>query len=321
MSKKMKIWLIIAASLVLVGGIIFGVMMTILKWDFKQLSTTKYETNNYKIDENYENISIVSGSADIEFILCESSESSVICHELENVNHSVTVQNDTLVIEVIDKRKWYEYIGINFGTPKITVYVPQSENSGLSIRSSTGHVKIPKDFKFENIDISQTTGDVKNYASASGIIRIKTSTGDIHVENVFAGMLDFSVSTGRVTVSNVSCEGDVTIDVSTGNTNITDTQCQNFISYGSTGGISMKNVIATSKFSIERSTGDVKVDGCDAAEIYIETDTGKVTGSFLTDKVFITQSDTGKIDVPKTVTGGRCEIKTDTGDIRISIVH
>lgn len=321
MSKKMKIWLIIAASLVLVGGIIFGVMMTILKWDFKQLSTTKYETNNYKIDENYENISIVSGSADIEFILCESSESSVICHELENVNHSVTVQNDTLVIEVIDKRKWYEYIGINFGTPKITVYVPQSENSGLSIKSSTGDVKIPKDFKFESIDISQSTGDVKSYASASGVIKIKTSTGDINVENVIAGMLDLSVSTGRVTISNVNCEGDVTIDVSTGRTNITDMQCQNFISGGSTGDISMKNVIATSEFSIERSTGDVKVDCCDAAEIYVETDTGYVTGNLLTDKVFITQSDTGEIDVPKTMTGGRCEIKTDTGDIRISIVH
>lgn len=321
MSKKMKIWLIIAASLVLVGGIIFGVMMTILKWDFKQLSTTKYETNNYKIDENYENISIVSGSADIEFILCESSESSVICHELENVNHSVTVQNGTLVIEVIDKRKWYEYIGINFGTPKITVYVPQSENSGLSIKSSTGDVKIPKDFKFESIDISQSTGDVKSYASASGIIKIKTSTGDINVENVIAGMLDLSVSTGRVTVSNVNCEGDVTIDVSTGRTNITDMQCQNFISGGSTGDISMKNVIATSEVSIERSTGDVKVDCCDAAEIYVETDTGNVTGNLLTDKVFITQSDTGEIDVPKTMTGGRCEIKTDTGDIRISIVH
>ena len=70
---------------------------------------------------------------------------------------------------------------------------------------------------------------------------------------------------------------------------------------------------------IKRSTGDVKFDGSDAAEIFIKTDTGDVTGSLLTDKVFITQTDTGNIDVPKTVNGGRCEISTDTGDIKISV--
>ena len=81
----------------------------------------------------------------------------------------------------------------------------------------------------------------------------------------------------------------------------------------------MDNVIAAEKLSIERSTGDVKFDGSDATEIYVKTDTGDVTGSLLTDKVFITQTDTGDVDVPKTTTGCRCEIITDTGDIRIKI--
>lgn len=77
----------------------------------------------------------------------------------------------------------------------------------------------------------------------------------------------------------------------------------------------MSNVIATNKFSVERSTGDVKFSGCDADEIYVKTNTGNVTGSFRSNKVFIT--DTGSIDVPKTVTGGRCKINTHTGDIKI----
>ena len=54
--------------------------------------------------------------------------------------------------------------------------------------------------------------------------------------------------------------------------------------------------------------------------MFVETDTGDVTGSLLSDKVFITKSDTGSIDVPKTVTGGKCEITTDTGDIKIEII-
>lgn len=319
MSKITKIWLIIAASLVLVGCIIFGGVMTMLKWDFTKVSTGKYETHNYEIDENFNNISIVTDTADIVIVPSENQKTSVVCHEQKNVKHSVTVQSSKLVIEIVDARKWYEYIGINLGTPKITVYIPQGEYGALFVKSSTGNVEIPKEFKFENIDISESTGNVTNYASASENIIIKTNTGNIRVENVSANTLELSVSTGGVTVSNVTCEGDVKIKVSTGKTNLTNIECKNVISSGNTGDISLKNVNAAEKFSIERSTGDVKFDGCDAAEVFVKTDTGDVTGTLLSEKVFIVETDTGKVDVPKTVNGGRCEITTDTGDINISI--
>ena len=83
----------------------------------------------------------------------------------------------------------------------------------------------------------------------------------------------------------------------------------------------MKNVVASEGFIIERGTGDVSFDSCDAAEIFVETSTGDVKGNLLSDKVFIAKSDTGKVNVPKTVLGGRCEIKTDTGNITLSIVE
>ena len=57
----------------------------------------------------------------------------------------------------------------------------------------------------------------------------------------------------------------------------------------------------------------------DGGQILIKTDTGKVSGSLLSDKVFIIETDTGRKDYPKTTTGGKCEITTDTGDIIITI--
>ncbi len=319
MRKRAKAGLILAASLVLIGCILFGSVMTMLKWDFTKLSTTKYETNAYAINEGFQNISIVTDTADIVFAPSETAKSSVVCYEQKNVRHSVTVKDGTLVIEVVNTKKWYDYIGITFGTPKITVSVPQREYGALSVKSGTGDVKIPKDFTFESIDIAESTGDVTSAASASDLIKIKTSTGDIRVENASAGALDLSVSTGKVTVSNVTCEGDMKIRVSTGKTALTDITCKNVITSGNTGDISLKNVIASEKFSIERSTGDVKLDGCDAAESVVKTDTGNVIGTLLTDKVFIAETDTGRVDVPKTAVGGRCEISTNTGDIRITI--
>ncbi len=319
MSKSTKIWLIIATSLILIGCIILVGTMSVLKWDFKKLSTVKFETNSYDITEEYSDISINTNTADIVFVPSKIQETKVVCYEQKNVKHSVTVQNNSLVIKVVDLRKWYEHIGISFDNSKITVYIPQGEYGALSVKGSTGDIEIPKNFSFKSIDISQNTGDVSCLASALEKIKIKTSTGDINVKNISCNMLDLSTSTGGVSAHSVNCTGDIKINLSTGKSDISDVKCQNITSSASTGDTTLKNVIAKEKLTLARSTGHVKFEKCDAAEILIETDTGNVSGSLLSDKVFITQSDTGSINVPKTVAGGKCEITTDTGNIKVKI--
>ncbi len=319
MSKKSGVWMVVATALVLVGCMIFGSVMTMLGWDFSKLSTVQYETKEHTIEETFTHITVVTNTADVVFVPSETGMSSVVCYEQKNVTHAVSVKEDTLVIEVVDARKWYEHIGIHFGAPTVTVYMPQGTYGALSVESDTGAVTIPKAFAFDSVDVAVSTGAVTNKASATAGITIKTSTGAICVEGVSVGALDLSVSTGSVTVSDVACAGDVTVGVSTGKAELTNVACENLISNGDTGSISLRDVIAANKFSIERSTGSVRFDGCDAAELVVKTDTGSVTGSLLTDKVFVTKTDTGRIDVPKTIDGGRCEIETDTGDIRIEI--
>jgi DUF4097 and DUF4098 domain-containing protein YvlB len=293
--------------------------MTMLAWNFSELSTDQFETSHHEVKEDFRSISIVTDTADMVLIASEDSKCEVVCHEQKNGKHSVSVRDGVLIIEVKDTRKWYEYVGIQFGTPKITVYIPAGEYGMLSVKSDTGDMEIPEDFIFKSIDIAEHTGDVTCYASALEGIKIKTSTGKIYLENVSADSLELSASTGNVSASNVICAGDVSVSVSTGKTVLTNITCKNVISNGSTGNISLNNVIAAEGFSIERSTGDVKLDCSDAMTIDIETDTGDVEGSVLTDKIFITKTDTGNVRVPSSRGGGRCEITTDTGDIKIDI--
>ena len=279
MKKSTKIWLITATFLVALGCIMFSVAMTKIHWDFTKLSTVKYETNTYKVTDDFNSISMLTDTADILFVQSDDKICKVVCYEMSDMKHTTTVQNDTLTINVTDEREWYDHIGITLGSPKITVYLPKTEYDSLAIKEDTGDIEVPEVFKFKSIDIA-------------------TSTGDINV-------------------SNITCGGDIVINVSTGKVNLTDIKCKSFISDGSTGDISLKNVIATEKFSIERSTGDVKFDACDATEIWVETDTGDVTGKLLSEKIFITQTSTGDVHVPKSTNGGKCEITTSTGDIYI----
>lgn len=319
MSKAVKIWLIVAASLILVGGFIFVGALAMSDWDINKLSNSKYETNSYNITNAFDRIDIDSSTADIKIIPSADDTCKVVCYEQKNVKHEALAVDGTLKIAEKDSRKWYQYIGFNFDTPEITVYLPENQYCAMSIKNDTGDIEISKELKFKSIDVMLSTGDVKVFASTDEDMSIVTSTGEILVENVSADNFNAVTSTGHITLKNVTCEGNVKADVSTGKVKLSDITCANLDSKGSTGEIFLKNVVASGKFNVKRSTGDVEFEGSDAAELFIETDTGDVGGSLLSEKVFIVSTDTGEIDVPKTVTGGRCEITTDTGDVEIRI--
>lgn len=319
MKKSTVIWLIVAASLMIVGVTVSSLAMSALDWDFKKLGSSQFDTKTYEINDDFSDISIDTDIDDIVFLLSEDGECKVVCDEYESISHTVEVENETLVIKSRDDRKWYEHIGISIENPKLTVHLPKTDYSSLLINENTGLVELPKDFEFVNIDIETTTGCVKTSASAKEKIKIKTSTGLVKVSDVSVETLEITVTTGMVNIQSVSCTGDIEINVSTGMTEMKNVTCVNFESSGSTGGLSMTNVIAEDSFSIERSTGDIEFDGCDANEIYVTTDTGEVEGSLLTEKIFFAETDTGDISVPKSTKGGKCEITTDTGDINIRI--
>ena len=320
MKKATMVWLIVAASLVLAGLLTVTCGLAAAQWDFSLLSSTKLETNTHEITEVYQNISVATDTADVVFIPCEGEKTSVVCHEAVKETHRVEVRDGTLFIELVDTRKWYDYIniGINFDSPKITVSLPEGAYGTLTLKGSTSDVNIPDAFSFKSMDIAVSTGDVTCAASVTGAMRIKASTGDIKVGDLSAGELSMSVSTGMITASDLTIEGDMTVSVSTGKSYLTNVTCKNITSTGNTGDMTLTNVVVAEKISVKRSTGDVKFDRCDAAELVIETDTGDVTGTLLSEKVFMYKTDTGDVDLPDSVSGGTCKITTDTGDIRIT---
>ena len=299
MKKATKHWLIAAAVLAAAGLIVFAAVMIVNQWELGKLSIAEYETNTYIIDEEFDNISLKTRTADILFVPCDDGVCRVVCYEPENAKHTVSVDGATPKIKAADERAWNDYVGITPFDPKLTVYLPESEYAGLFIEESTGSVEC--------------------LASVSGRAAIFLSTGDIRIDNAAVGALDLTVTTGTVTVNAVNCEGDIELTVSTGKAYLTCVNCRGLTTTGSTGDITLENVIAAERFSIERSTGDVKFDGCDAAEIYVKTSTGDVSGTLISDKVFICSSNTGSIEVPKTTSGGKCEIDTHTGQIKIEI--
>ena len=259
-----------------------------------------------EITDSYTNVLIDIETAGVHLLKTESDQVAVSSYLNEKVVLTAEVVDDTLIIRAQDTRKWYEKI-FNFSSPHISITMPESEAYGsLILHATTGDVYVDKGFQFESINIKLTTGDISNYASSTGVMKVDSTTGDIKMEDISTGSLDCAVTTGDIKLVNVNSSGNVKTEASTGKISLTNVTCKNFTVDGGTGDIILKSVRAEEKFNIEVTTGDVKFDRCDAAELDIKTTTGDVTGTLCSDKIFITKSTTGKINVPETTTGIHC---------------
>ena len=138
---------------------------------------------------------------------------------------------------------------------------------------------------------------------------------DTEIYGVAPVHLDCRSSTGDIELANVQVDGAICLTASTGKISAENVTCRNLTSQSNTGSAELENVLVTDLLQITTTTGHVEIENCDAGTVVIETDTGDVFGHFLSSKWFITESDTGDIDVPHTREGGECRITTDTGDI------
>lgn len=300
MSKVMKIWFITASILIFCGLIVFTAQMTVYDWDFSRLAEEDYETNTNIISESFLDIKVNTEYADITVVPATDGECKVVCFEERKAKHIVCVENGTLKITLSDEKCWYDYFGFNFADTKITVYLPEAEYGALSVN---------------------------------------TSSGDVVAHGITLGALDATTASGKVRLSSIKCEGDLKLNLLSGNSWMNGVTCKNLVIGSSCGDVEMTSVstaemikitstsgdvelnsaVALGKLQIYSKSGDVELKVCDASEIFIETLSGDVEGSILSDKVFIARSSTGLVEVPKTVSGGRCEIVSKSGNIYIKL--
>ena len=139
-----KICLIVAFSLIALGIVLLAVGVSLNGG----IEMNKYVTKTYDNLEEFKDIYINADTADINFLKSTDNKAKVVCYEQEKEWYNVVVQGGKLSIEVQSNKKWYDYIGISFKTPKITVYLPNFEYGAVSVKVSTGSVVLNKEFTF-----------------------------------------------------------------------------------------------------------------------------------------------------------------------------
>ena len=296
---KRKSWLIAALGMILCGSILFGGVMMALNWDFTKLSTVTYETNTHSPGSDFTAIVVETDTANITFVPTDEG-CSVTCVDDIRAKHQVYVEDGTLYIINDSNRKWYDHIGIQIGSPKITVRLPQKQYAALTVKAATGNVSTEGGLRF-------------------GAVEMRLTTGSISLTDLNASSLLLQTNTGKVDLSRVTCTETVVTVVGTGTIHGKDITCRELVATGGTGDIILVNVLAGIRLTVTGGTSDVEFIACDARDINVSTATGNVQGTLRSGKTFDAESGTGKVRVPANGGSGSCYIRTKTGDIHITV--
>lgn len=331
MKNSTKVWIIAAILLIIAGGALIAITAARRSSETNNMIVQHNVTNTYPLEAGtFSSIYINCETAEVRFIPVKDSDCRVVLQEPENRPHTVRVVDGTLTIDLPkrESKNFFDFLSDAFSTfsftaekVTMTLYLPAEKYNSLTINTSTGDVIIPADYTFGSLNITGSTSDIQLSCRVSQGLAVETDTGDITLTDLYAQKVQLKTTTGNVTadLDLTACPSPFQVETDTGKIRLSCLHSWNFSARSSTGKISLLDVDSYGDFFVHTSTGDVELDRCDAQSIKIETSTGNVRGNLRSEKVFITNTSTGKVKVPRTTSGGTCEITTSTGDIEIDI--
>lgn len=321
MKKSARNAMLLALGLCVLGLVIAFMGMLAMGFDFKKFDTDEVLVRTYTVDEGFSHITVMTTENDVRLALSEDESCRVACDETDQITYTVAASNGTLTVRENDGRKWHHHIGFHLKTRTVTVYLPRSvgEYGALHIVTNTGDVTVPEGFTFAQAAVETDTGDVSMSVNVTGQLSIEVDTGDMNVIKSSAQRMKMESDTGDITLSSSAVSEGLSLGTDSGEITVTDVTSHDVRIESDTGDVTLRNVMVEGAISVETDTGEVELIDSDAASIDIETSTGDVSGILLSDKTFVTETSTGDVEVPRGTSGGRCEIRTSTGDIEVRI--
>ncbi len=308
MKTYVKILLIIAAALAVIGIVCFTVLaarggLT----DLDSLDNQKYT----KLEAEYDilpdgEIIFDLDIAELNIVPSKDDKLHLTYYESERFKYDVEHGDDRLSVKFIDPPpfsfKWL--FTIDFGDHGMTLEVPQGFAGSINIKTTTGGVGVKNLSGIDELVIRAATGDVELEAITADSIAVDVKTGDIEAEKINAeSAIELSATTG-----------DIELEIATAPSITTET---------STGSQKLSGI--TSKLSRHSATtGSIVFEGIDSDNVTIEASTGSIRGTLVGGRMnysVTSITSTGHSNVASDshyVMGTRkLYIKTSTGDIKI----
>lgn len=302
MKKSKKILITVAVILIAVGIICGFCGIYSLGFNFNEISTSDFVTHTYTVEDDFTNIIIEDAASNINFYKSNDDKCRVLCDEREKVTHTVVSENNTLTVRVKDERNWFERINIGFfvADMRVSVYLPKNKYDSLNAASMSGDIDVANEFTFDNAKVGSISGDISVKADVKQELNISSTSGDVIINNISATeCINASSVSGEIDLSNVKGKEIFANTIS--------------------GGVMLADTVASQKLKANSTSGEIDLKRCDAKNIVLDTVSGEISGTLLSNKQFITETTSGTVNVPQSVSNEECRITTVSGDIYIEI--
>ena len=206
MTKKLKIILISAAALILLGGIIFLISLAAGGFSASGLSSTKTVNRVYnETPDNTINYIIIDYEiADVNIVFGDAlsvSYSELYTKGGELIS-DVFVSDTGGNLSIRERIRHLKNIGLNASSPKITITLPRDRALSLNIDTDLGDVRF--------------NGEGGN----AEYVVISTDNGDVDMKNVNAEKINISAENGSIEVESLLANGIIKLDTENGDIDI-----------------------------------------------------------------------------------------------------
>lgn len=316
----MKTVLIIAGILLVVGALLVGAGWVLLQKYPTEMNTVKDSVYEYHVSELPTQINITTIDSRVEIRPTEGDVWKVTCVDKEKLYHTVDLTDGILTVKQIDKRQWYEHIGIlgSFQNLSVIVYLPEQVYENLAIHSTSGSIKVKEGFTFSNASLQNTSGSISCASRVAGALNVQNTSGSIRISGSVGGDLTAKNTSGSINVSG-GVNGKLDVRNGSGSVEITNASPASASIKNTSGGIDLINVVCGETCEIINVSGSIELDHCDAASFDLKTTSGGIRGSVLTDKIFDCHSTSGSVHTPGNGNGGTFKARTTSGGIKITI--
>lgn len=303
LAKKIAI---IVALICIFAGVITAVCGA-LYTDWSRYSTPldffSYEEESGMIDitESFESISVNFAEKDLRIRPSDNNECKIEYSQRKGMEFSATVENGVLTISEKRTGGLRSYISFGENHSHCTLYIPKGEYKKLTVHTASGDVVIPSDFSFEDAEIHTASGDVSIFANITDELSVELASGDVSVADIVCGNLYAKTVSGEIELNNVNAHS-IELKSTSGDTELQKVVCEGTLKCQST-------------------SGEIELSRCDASDLELKSTSGDISGSLLSEKVFMPESTSGDIKVPYGGSGGTCKIETTSGDISFRIAQ
>lgn len=239
---------VFGAIILLLGAALFIYGMSVIDWDFKQLSTFRYEYRTYEAENDEINSIFVDfDQTNVRVEISETAQKISVSYPVtfdradkQKTDVSISAEGNVLTLREESHYKWMDYaFNINWASPQTVITLPSSA--------------------FADINVKTSYGDVVLTGGSYGVLSLETAFGDVKANGFVADAVTLKTDAGDIKIT----DADVTEKLAA-NTHMGDVKARSVKAY---------------EVDFHSDLGEIKVENLDAQSIRLTSSCGDVRGS------------------------------------------